>query len=38
MIRVRFWSVLLDKEVVQTFNNYEEAWQFANKYNGILFI
>ena len=38
MYKVRFWSELLDKEVIQTFSNYEEAWLFANKYNGILFI
>ena len=38
MIRVRFWSILLDKEVIQTFSNYEDAKKFADKYNGILVI
>lgn len=33
----RFGRLVAIKIVVQTFNNYEEAWQFANKYNGIIF-
>ena len=36
MIKVKFWSKLLNKEVVKTFSNAEEATAFAVEKNGII--
>ena len=36
MIKVKFWSKLLDKEVTKTFDTYEEAEAFARKTKGII--
>ncbi len=36
MCAVRFWSSLLNKEVIKTFSNACEAMAFAEKTNGII--
>ena len=36
IIKVRIWSVLLNKEVIHTFRNYKDAERFALYYNGII--
>lgn len=36
MFKVKFWSELLDKVVVKTFDSYIEAAEFARKTRGII--